>query len=228
VKRLHVTVWSTSGRRRTFVSQRNAWGIPPFALARTAHILLCALDVLRASTRVALPIGLVLLAAAVAPTPSHTQTPTLESFRGTYVHTGARGELRAMGGAIDRVVNQMNIFVREIARGEVHRRITPEQRIEIGVPDPQAMTIAMDGWGPVRVALDAAARRVRGATGEDVNLTVRFEEGRLVQRAATPRGSRTNVFTLSPDLEQLSMLVRIASDQLPAEIRYRLTYRRAD
>ena len=183
---------------------------------------------LRASTWVALPIGLVLLTAAVAPSSSHTQAPTLESFRGTYVHTGARAELRAMGGAIDRVVNQMNIFVREIARGEVHRRITPEQRIEIGVVDPQAMTLAMDGWGPVRVALDAAARRVRGATGEDVSLTVRFDEGRLVQRAVTPRGSRTNVFTLSPDLEQLSMLVRIASDQLPAEIRYRLTYRRAD
>lgn len=197
-------------------------------MACTAHILLSALDVLRASTRVALPIGLVLLIAAVAPSSSQTQAPTLESFRGTYVHTGARAELRAMGGAIDRVVNQMNIFVREIARGEVHRRITPEQRIEIGVLDPQAMTLAMDGWGPVRVALDAAARRVRGATGEDVNLTVRFDEGRLVQRAVTPRGSRTNVFTLSPDLEQLSMLVRIASDQLPAEIRYRLTYRRAD
>lgn len=215
------------------MSQRKAWGIPPFALARAAHILLSALDVLRASTRVALPIGLVLLAAAVAPSASHTQAPGLESFRGTYVHSGVRGqgaraELRAMGGAIDRVVNQMNIFVREIARGEVHRRITPEQRIEIGVPDPQALTLAMDGWGPVRVGLDAAARRVRGASGEDVDLTVRFGDGRLVQRAVTPRGSRTNVFTLSPDLEQLSMLVRIASDQLPAEIRYRLTYRRAD
>lgn len=181
----------------------------------------------RAST-VAFAIGLVSLAAALAPSASRTQPLSLESFRGRYVHSGARAELRAMGGAIDRVVNQMNIFVREIARGEVHRRITPEQRIEIGVPDPQALTIAMDGWGPVRVALGAAARRVRGATGEDIDLTMRFADGRLIQRQVTPRGSRTNVFTLSPDLEQLSMRVRIASDQLPAEIRYRLTYRRAD
>lgn len=178
-------------------------------------------------TRVALPIALVALA-ALWPSASSTQAVALESFGGDFVHTGARRELRSMDAAIDRVVNQMNIFVREIARGEVHRRINPERRIELDVIDASTLTIAMDGWGPVRVAIGAAARRVRGSAGEDIDLTVRFHEGRLVQRAATPRGSRTNVFTLSPDLEQLSMLVRIASDQLPAEIRYRLTYRRAD
>lgn len=133
-----------------------------------------------------------------------------------------------MSEAIDAVVDQMNIFVREIARGEIHRRISPERRIELEVVDSRTLTFAMDDWGPIGVTLGAAPRRVRGADGEEVNLTASFEDGRLVMRSLAARGSRTNVLTLSPDAEHLSMMVRIRSDQLPAEIRYRLTFRRAD
>lgn len=183
---------------------------------------------LRASKAAALSVGLLALA-ALMPSPSQTQaTSSLERFEGSFAHTGARRELRAMDGAINRVVDQMNIFIREIARGEVHRRVTPEGRIEIDVIDPTTMTIAMDDWGPVRVRVGASARRVRGAAGENVQLRVRFDDGRLIQRTSTGGGARTNVFTLSADRESLSMRVRIESDQLPDDIRYRLTYRRVD
>jgi len=203
-------------------------GISARALQSPARILLSALAVLRASTcGFALFVG-ILAAAALAPAPSKTQAPALESFAGRYVHTGARSELRAMEGAIDRVVNQMNIFIREIARGEVHRRITPERRITIDVLDGSTLTLAMDDWGPLRIALGGVPRQTRDPGGEPTSLSARFDAGRLVQRTQSPRGSRTNVFALSPDGEQLSMQVRIASDQLPAEIRYRLTYRRVD
>lgn len=171
--------------------------------------------------------------AAWAPSPSRTQPPvdapaTLSAFRGTYVLAGDARELRAMDQAIDRVVDQLNLFIREIARGEIHRRVTPEQRIVLEVFDLERITLAMDDWGPVAVTLGAAPRRIRGRSGDDERLTVRLHEGRLVAQTLASGGSRTSTFALSSDAERLQMHVRIASGQLPADIRYSLTYRRAD
>lgn len=183
--------------------------------------------VLRASITIAVSLGILALS-ALGPSPSRTQTPSLDHFEGRFTHIRARQELRAMDTAINGVVDQMNIFIREIARGEVHRRVNPERRIELALLNPETMTLKMDDWGPVRVRVGASGRRVRGADGEEMNLTLHFADGRLVQRGSTDRGSRTNVFTLSPDRERLSMRVRIRSDQLPDDIQYQLTYRRID
>lgn len=172
--------------------------------------------------------------AALVPSPSRTQppaassAPALESFQGTFVLAGDARELRAMDQAIDRVVDQLNIFIREIARGEIHRRIVPEQRVVLRVADTQSIALTIDQWGPIAATLGAPARRVRGSSGEDVSLTVRYRDGRLIQHAAAASGARTNTFALSPDEQRLHMHVRITSGQLPADIRYTLTYRRAD
>lgn len=178
------------------------------------------------------PLGVALVTSALAfflaPTASHTQAPTLASFDGRYVLGADRHELHGMEQAIDRVVDQMNLFIREIARGEIHRRISAEQRIHLDITGEDAMSIALDDWGPIEVDVNGRPRQVRGAAGDDVRFSVRYQDGRLTAHTASPRGSRTNVFTLSPDASRLQMSVRITSDQLPADIRYRLTYHRAD
>lgn len=169
--------------------------------------------------------------AIVAPTPSRTQGPSTEglaSFAGVYVLGSDARELHGMEQAIDHVVDQLNIFIREIARGEIHRRIDPEQRIHLTLLGGDSIAISLDDWGPIEVPVNGPARRVRDATGENVRLTVRYAGGRLIQHSAAPRGARTNVYALSGDASRLSMSVRITSDQLPDDIRYRLTYRRAD
>lgn len=189
--------------------------------------------ILRSIAAAALAASLIGLS-AWAPSPSHTQAPTvtpsqaIESFQGTFVIANDARELRAMNAAIDRVVDELNIFIREIARGEIHRRITPEQRVVLSVFDANSVSIALDQWGPIALTVGGPARRVRGASGEDVNLTVRYREGRLVQHSVAGNGTRTNTFVLSPDAQRLHMHVRIASGQLPSDIRYTLTYRRAD
>jgi hypothetical protein len=162
--------------------------------------------------------GALLALAAFLPSTSRTQ----------FVFAGNRSELGAMGQAIDRVVDQLNIFIREIARGEIRRRIDAEQRIRVAVVDEETLTVAFDDWGPVRLSVDGSARRVRGPDGENVRASVTYRYGRLIERRIAPRGSRVNVLTLSPDAQRLHMQVRIASDQLPDDIAYRLTYRRAD
>lgn len=198
------------------------------------------MTVLRASlvrtsiTIAALALALASVLVPGSPRASRAQAPEQETaspvaaFAGTFALAGERRELRAMDDAINRVVDQLNLFIREIARGEIHRRITPEQRIRLDVLDARTVAISIDDWGPVRAVLGAAPRPVRGSSGEQVNLTLRMRDDQLVQHTQSPRGSRTNVFTLSADQERLHMQVRIASDQLPSDIRYRLTYRRTD
>ncbi len=177
----------------------------------------------------ALAIGVALLVPALLfPARGSTQAPALSQFVGSYVHAGDPRELHGMERAIDHVVDQLNLFIREIARGEIHRRIRPEQHIRFDVSPDDTITIALDDWGPIEVPVNGPARPVRDAAGDAVRLSMRYDAGTLVARSVAQRGSRTNVFSLRPDGERLSMLVRIHSDQLPSDIRYRLTYRRAD
>lgn len=178
--------------------------------------------------RRAIAFGIAALAASLAPLPARTQAPALEDFAGTFVLAGDRRELWAMDDAINRVVDRMNLFIREIARGEIRRHIEPERRIRFAMAGADTLSLSLDAWGPVQVRVGAPPIRTRGSNGEEVALTLRYAGGRLVQRSATPRGARTNVFALSSDRERLAMSVRITSDQLPADIRYRLTYRRAN
>jgi hypothetical protein len=160
---------------------------------------------------------------AAVPGRGRSQTAALESFDGTWALTGGQ---RGMDEAIDRVVDQLNIFIREIARGEIHRRLDPEQRVRLVVEDEETVRLGLDDWGPVRVRLDGRTREVRGPDGDRVRISMRFHRGRLIERHVAGQGTRQNVFSLGADGSRLTMAVRIGADQLPSDIRYRLTYRR--
>lgn len=174
---------------------------------------------------------LLLVAFAVAalvpalPSASQEHEPSLESFRGTFVLADRR-EQAALSDAIDRVADQLDIFIREIARLELRRRIGAEERIQVAI-DEAAVALAFDHWVPGRIPLDGRLRRLRGPGGETLRHSVRFEGGRIIERRLADQGERINVLTLSADEQRLHMQVRISSDQLPDTIRYRLSYRRA-
>lgn len=170
--------------------------------------------------------ALVLALASLVPAPSRSQTVPLESFAGTWAFAGGQADLQGMDDAINRVVDQLNLFIREIARSEIHRRINHEQRVVLGVRGDDRMTLALDDWGPVEIPIGGGSNRVRGPGGDQVRVSARFVNGRLVYRQSTPQGVRQNVFSLAGDGARLTMGVSITADQLPADIRYRLTYRR--
>lgn len=54
--------------------------------------------------------------------PVRSQTAALESFQGTSALAGGESE---MEDAIDRVIDRLNLFIREIARGESTVASTP-------------------------------------------------------------------------------------------------------
>ncbi|HJL14516.1 MAG TPA: hypothetical protein RMH99_02600 [Sandaracinaceae bacterium LLY-WYZ-13_1] len=178
----------------------------------------------RTGTSLILTAALAALAAtALAPSPGRGQAGSLERFDGTWTLTSGR---RALDDAIDRVADRMNVFIREIARGEMHRRLSAERRVRLVVHDEEHVSLGFDDWGPVRLRLDGPARSVRGPEGDGIRLSMHLARGRLIAHQDADQGDRTSVFAVSGDGEHLSMGVRIGADQLPADIRYRLRYRR--
>ncbi|HJL14500.1 MAG TPA: hypothetical protein RMH99_02520 [Sandaracinaceae bacterium LLY-WYZ-13_1] len=151
---------------------------------------------------------------------------TLEDLEGRYSFVGGAREERRLRGAIDEVVDRMNLFVREIARGEIRRNVTADRRIEIDVVDDRTVRFRFDDWGPVRARVDGRSRQVRGPDGSDTRLTARFGGGRLYLQQVSSRGTRDNWLSLASDRERVTLQVRIRADQLPAPIEYALTYRR--
>ncbi|MBX3268737.1 MAG: hypothetical protein KF729_00665 [Sandaracinaceae bacterium] len=172
-----------------------------------------------------LTLAALLLGLAAAP-PSRSQEVALEDFGGTWQFNRTRRDLRDLEEGIDRVADQLNIFIREIARGEMRRRIQPEGRVRFAIQSETRATIAVDDWGPHAFELGGAPRSVRGPNGDSIRVGLAFRNGQIVHRELHGQGHRTNVFALSPDGTQLTMNASIGSDQLPDQIRYRLTYRR--
>src|SRR5690606_29983667 len=74
----------------------------------------------------ALLVAAILLAAGtLGASPSRSQDVALESFGGQWVFNSSPQDLRSLEQGIDHAVDQMDIFIREIARLEIRRRITP-------------------------------------------------------------------------------------------------------
>jgi len=170
--------------------------------------------------------ALVVAAMAFAPPTSLSQTAALEDFHGQWTFSGSQRDLQSLENGIDHVVEQLNLFIREIARGEMRRRITPENRVRFGVESETRVSLGVDEWGPVGFELGEAPRTVRGPNGDDIRIGLSFRRGQLVHREIHGQGHRTNVFSLNGDGTRLTMGATIGSNQLPDTIRYRLTYRR--
>ena len=156
-----------------------------------------------------------------------SQSAALEDFQGTWAFTRAPADLRSLERGIDRVADQFNIFIREIARGEMRRRLLPVNRVVIAVESETRVRLAVDGWGPYTFELGGPLRRVQSAEGHAARSGVSFRSGRLVHREVEGEGHRTNVFSLNADGSRLTLRTTIGSDQLPDDVRYRLTFRRA-
>ena len=155
--------------------------------------------------------------------PVGSQTTDLQSFSGTWELAGGHTNLT---NALNRVSDQLNLFIREIARSELHRRIRPERRLSLGVEDGSGLRLGWDSWGPVRLVVGQGARQVTGPDGNRIRASLRFQNGRLTQRHVADQGSRVTTYQLSPDARTLTMGVRITASQLPVDIVYRLRYRR--
>ncbi|MBN4049420.1 hypothetical protein JYT86_00150 [bacterium AH-315-N03] len=150
----------------------------------------------------------------------------LELFEGRYTFAGGEPEEARLRDAIDSVVDRLSFFIRDIARGEIRRNIQPDPRIRLEVVDRGRLRLSFGDWGPIDVRLDGSTTHVQGPDGAETRISARLQGSRIEVIQESSRGRRVNWLTLSPDARYLFLQVSVGADQLPANIRYTLSYRR--
>lgn len=152
------------------------------------------------------------------------QQPPLSRFDGRYdLVDGAEG----VDQAIEEVVGQMGGLVRGIARRRIRQNVRPEASLRIDVRSARHLRIQLGDWRPPSLLLGDTPLSVRGPDGDTTALSARLEGPRLYLEQRSSRGVRETWLSLADDGWHLFQQVRIRSPQLPADIRYTLTYRRA-
>jgi hypothetical protein len=173
-----------------------------------------------------------LAAAAVKPAVASPAT-TLEAqplakdaadrFVGNYHFAGGDRERAARDAAIDDVVEDMNFLVRGIARKRLKESNRIPERVSISRKDSK-LTIRLDDR-TYTAPINGGAVDVVGITGAEMKLRHRVISGRIEQIFEGKDGGRMNQLELDGE-GRLTIHVRVFSDRLPKDLRYKLTYGR--
>jgi hypothetical protein len=127
--------------------------------------------------------------------------------------------------AVSEVTGQMSLFVRGIATGRIDAAVNPDVRVAIEPIGRDHVRVAIGPGEPVRLPLNGRYVRTRSSDGQPLRTRALVRDGGLAIQEATPQGTRT-VYLRSRG-NTLVMATRIRSPRLPADIVYRLRYRRS-
>lgn len=130
-------------------------------------------------------------------------------------------------GTIDReiaeVTEQMNVFIRGIARSRIDGALNADRSIRIDVADDHVL-LAMGEWGPVRLPLDGRVVRTEATDGTPLRVRAQIAHGLLTIVQEADEGDRVCYFRIDGD--ELTLATRVRSERLPSDIVYHLRYRR--
>lgn len=159
---------------------------------------------------------------AATPADSRSEADAaLDRLSATYTFVGGEREHKGLIDAIEAVVGDMNLFVRDIAR----------DRLRASNEVPSALAIHRIGRR-VTVSFDERTYTaelggppvtVQGATGDPVRLTYRLQGQRLIQDFRGERGGRVNAFYVDAE-GRLRIDVKVHSPKLPKDLLYRLSF----
>lgn len=144
-------------------------------------------------------------------------------FLGTYKFSGGDKERDARDAAIDDVVSSMNIVSRTIARERLKSANVIAAVVAI-TSDGTSLTISLDSR-VYTAPLAGTSVKVTGITGDKLDLSYVLSTTSIEQRFSGDGKGRVNTFTKSGD--QLTMSVRVHATQLPKDLKYKLTYKKA-
>lgn len=151
----------------------------------------------------------------------------LGRISGTYRYVGGEEEVRAVEQAIDEVVDQMNVFIRGIARRRLRAPNLPTNELRITLEDGQIRVVRT---GQPEIAAPQSGERVawrNPRNGNELQVAHRVNsDGVLEQSLVGDNGVSTNSFIPSTDGLRLSIRTVIRAEKLPAPIRFSTTYRR--
>lgn len=156
------------------------------------------------------------------PKAAESSTSDVDRFVGQYAVVGAARAENAVEQAIDSVVSQMNVLVREIAR----RRLQESNKVPQGLKvrrEGKALVIGFDGR-EYKAVPGGPATQVVGVNGNELAYTVSLQGGRIRQRFQGEDGGRINGLSRAED-GTVTVHVEVHSEKLPAPVKYALHFR---
>jgi len=153
-----------------------------------------------------------------------SQRRAADGFAGDYRFVGGAAERDAVDRAIEEVVGEMNPLVRPVARDRLARGNKVPTELHIS-RDQDALVVSFDGRKHT-AALDGTTTTVTGTGGDALRYRVEIDAAELRQSFVGEKGRRENKLRLGGD-RKLALQVVVTSPQLPAALRYRLTFQRA-
>lgn len=167
--------------------------------------------------------ALVLVIASPGPVRAQKAGPeALQPLVGEYVLVDRKIAVERRDAGIDKVVDELNFFIRGIARSRLSdgNPIPKTLRIE---RDGSKMTVTWDGQ-PSMAVLDGKAVTVEGTSGDPLQMTLKQSGEHLKQRFVGEQGGKENFFRRTKNGAVVT--VRIFSERLPADVVYQLKFRR--
>lgn len=183
------------------------------------------------STRALLPAAAFLLAALV-PTAARTQSegwdPALAAaLSGTWTLAVSQDAARAaLDAGIEPAVAGLPPLVNSMAASRIRERTVLSRSVSLSLSETSITarfvhaTFTSAPGAPIRVP-------VPGDEGETMEMVQLLRGGAFEQIFTTDGGRRWSTFTPSADGTRLELSVVIHSDQLSADVRFRLPYRRS-
>ena len=163
-----------------------------------------------------------LIAAAVAASgPVEAQDASL---RGTYVLDRERSA--NINQAIETTIRRMSFVARPIARSRLRRTNAYYDRVVIDFT-PVRVTTQFDGRHVIESPAGGETIKWTREDGEVLDLSTRWQGGRLVQSFTADDGGRVNTYSVGEDGRTLTMHVVVSSPRLPRALEYDLVYTRA-
>lgn len=167
------------------------------------------------------------LACAVLSVPAWGGEPpaAVARFHGTYEYVGTVAEQQARLDAIDATVDQMARFMRVFARKRIRGAAPIPATTEI-VIDGDHITLIRSGETGLKTRHDGTPVETTGDSDNPQTVTRTLIGACIKHHAQQARGSGSDRYCLSADGQTLTATVTIASDHLPSDIVYDLSYQR--
>ncbi|MGH7578318.1 MAG: hypothetical protein ACREM1_24785 [Longimicrobiales bacterium] len=146
-----------------------------------------------------------------------------ESLAGRYVILPEQGD--EIEAAIDKAVSEMSFLTRGIARGRLRRTNPPPESLAIGVQGTDVV-IQQDARIPVRAAWNGTPVEWTNDEGEELEVSMVWEDPVLRQVFVADDGQRVNEFWSSEGGRILTMRVVVSSPRLSEDVVYQLAFGR--
>lgn len=150
---------------------------------------------------------------------------TSARYTGTYKYGKSLDHGRAIvRAAMDKAIDQLNPFIRPLARSKLRSSNPLVREIRIARPDGR---IAVTLIGQKRATFDTrpgVPEKVRNPEGKQVELTQQFVKGRLDQIFVGPKGRSVTRYTLLSDDRRLRVDTKMSGKGLKSPISWRLVY----